>query len=130
MTRLLFGLGAFAAAALLVVSTAVSQQPPEKKGPPGGKKGPPYELGRILPPFAREQLDLTPEQQKQLAELEAMVKERLEKILTAEQKAALEDLRPPFGPGGKGGPPGKGKGKGKGKGGPPDKNDPDGPVWH
>jgi hypothetical protein len=122
MTRLLFGLGAFAATALLVVSTA-SSQPPEKKGPPGGKKGPPpYELGMLIPPFARQQLDLSPEQEKQVAELEAMVKQRLEKILTADQKQALEGLRPP---GGKGGPPGKGKDKGKG--GLPDKDGPDRP---
>jgi hypothetical protein len=115
MNRVLFGLGGFAAAALLMVSTAVSQ-PPEGKGGKGkgDKKGPPrYELGQLFPPFVRDQLDLTPEQAKQVAELEATVKRRLEKVLTAEQKQKLQDLRPPMGPGGKGGTPGKG-----GKGGP------------
>ena len=44
-----------------------------------------YELGQLFPPFVRDQLDLTPEQEKQVAELEAMVKQRLDKMLTADQ---------------------------------------------
>src|SRR5690349_17410286 len=123
MGRLLVSLGGFACAALLVVSTAASQPPGGEKGKKGDKKGPPrYELGKVLPPFARDRLDLTAEQKKQVDELEAMVKERLEKILTAEQKKTLDALRPPMG---KDGPPGKG---GKGDKGPPDKGRPGGPV--
>jgi hypothetical protein len=49
------------------------------------------ELGRILPPKARDELNLTKAQEKELARIEAEVKERLSKILTAEQKEKLED---------------------------------------
>ena len=52
--------------------------------PPGGP--PPFELGRLLPPGLRQQLDLTPEQLKGIEELEAEAKGRLEKILTKEQQ--------------------------------------------
>jgi hypothetical protein len=52
----------------------------------------------VLPPQAREELDLTREQEAEIAKLEKEVKERLGKILTAAQKKKLENLRP-------GGPP-------------------------
>src|SRR5690348_2238361 len=55
--------------------TASSQPPPEGKH--GRKGGPPgFELGRVLPPFVREELDLTDEQEKQLAALEREVKQK------------------------------------------------------
>jgi len=52
--------------------------------PPGGP--PPFELGRLIPPGLRQQLDLTPEQLKGIEALEAETKGRLEKILNKEQQ--------------------------------------------
>jgi hypothetical protein len=107
--------GLLAALAVVVGSAAVVSQPPDggkggRKGPPGKEKGPPrrFELGKVLPPFAREQLDLTGDQERQIADLEKEVKSRLERILTADQKKKLETLRPPGPPGDppRGGPPG------------------------
>jgi hypothetical protein len=78
-------------------------------GPGGrGPGGPPrFELGQVLPPRAREELSLTKSQETEIANLEKEVKERLSKILTAEQKKKMADFRPPrpggFVPGG-GGP--------------------------
>jgi len=56
----------------------------------------------LLPPRALEQLKLTADQQKQLADLEADVKGKLEKILTPEQQQQLKQMRPPHPPGGRG----------------------------
>ena len=117
---------------------------PDAKGPPDGKGPPRWELGRILPPFVADQLDLTESQQKQLADLQKDIKAKVLKILTEDQRKQLENLRFPGGPkGDKGGrdgpppgkdappgrdgPPGKdGKGPGKGdrgpKGPPPDRD--------
>src|SRR5262249_52499372 len=60
----------------------------ERKGPPR------FEMGKVLPPFVRESLDLTPAQQDQIAELEKEVRERLRKILTAEQQKRAESIQP------------------------------------
>ena len=88
---------------------------PEKGKPP--KKGPPpYELGKVLPPFVREELDLTEEQEKQLADLEKEVRDRLKKILTEEQLQRIKQLAPK----GPKGPPDGGPDKKKG---PPDDSD-------
>lgn len=81
-----------------------------ERGGPGGPGGP----GgfRLLPPRAREQLNLTADQLKQVAALEAEVKAKLEKILTPEQLEQLKQMRPPQrqgGPGGPGGPGGQGR---------------------
>ncbi len=70
----------------------------------------------MLPPFVRDDISLTEDQKKQIAELEADVKSKLTKILTAEQKTQCEKLMergpggpPPRGPGGRGeGPGGRG----------------------
>src|SRR5262249_14178389 len=52
----------------------------EGAGPGGpGRAGPPS----VLPPFAREQLRLTDEQLKKIDELDAEVRGRMDKILTA-----------------------------------------------
>jgi hypothetical protein len=87
-------------------------------------------LGKVLPPPLMEQLDLTPEQQKQIGDLEKEVKEKLTRILTAEQRKKVENFRPrgPGGPGGPGGPDGPGPDgpPRKDKNGPPRK-DKDGP---
>ena len=71
-------------------------------GGPGGRGGPGrFELGRVLPPFVKDQLNLTADQEKQIADLEKHVKAKLMKILTADQQKQLQDMRPPRGgPGG------------------------------
>jgi hypothetical protein len=93
------GIGLFAVAACVVWAVMALSQPPG--GPP-----PRFQPGQVLPPFVRDDLKLTKEQEKQIAELEKEVKERLDKILTDEQKKIIENARPPRGPGGPGGPPG------------------------
>jgi hypothetical protein len=90
-------------------------------------------LGRVLPPHLRDELDLTEEQDKQLDELEKDVKDRVLKILTADQKKKLRELRRGPGgspPGGPGSPP-EGDDR-RGPGGPPSKDrprPPDRPDW-
>ena len=130
--RRLFALALTTAVIGICALTAFSQ-PPEGKGPPGGpggkRGGPPgFELGKVLPPFVREELDLTADQEKQIAALEAEVKQKLDKILTADQKKKIANARPPMGgPGGPGGGQGKNKGGFGGKDGPPKGGDKDGP---
>ena len=72
-------------------------------GGPGGRGG-----FHLLPPRAQEQLNLTADQQKQVAALEAEVKAKLEKILTPEQLKQLQQMRPPPRAGGMGGAGGNG----------------------
>ncbi len=89
--------------AVLLVGLAMSQPPGDRTNPPPGKeKGPPprFELGRIFPPPLREELQLTPEQEKELAALEKELKVKLTKILTDKQKKTIENFRP-RGPGGR-----------------------------
>src|SRR5580704_5145792 len=82
-------------------------QPGGDKGP--GKKGPPrYELGKVLPPFVRDELELTEEQVEQIADLEREVHDKLAKILTAKQQKLVEEMVPK-------GPKGPVGGKGKGQ---------------
>lgn len=66
------------AGALLVAGGIVISQPPG--GPP------PFELGRVLPPGLRQQLNLTAEQRERIEALEAETKDRLEKILSKDQQ--------------------------------------------
>jgi hypothetical protein len=87
MKRALVGLSCLAALLAIVVSAPA-------QGPPPGRP-PRFQLGNLLPPHVKEELNLTTEQQKQLAELEAEVKGKLEKILTAEQKQQIDRHRPP-----------------------------------
>ena len=70
---------------------------PDGQRPPGGF--------HILPPRAQEQLNLSADQQKQVSDLEAEVKAKLETILTPEQLEQLKKMRPPH-------PPGQGGGQG------------------
>jgi hypothetical protein len=83
-------------------------------GGPGGPAGPGRPEGgfHLMPHFVVEQMDLTPNQQQRLAQLEQEAKAKLDKILTPAQKKALDEARPPFpgGPGGFGGPGGGGPG--------------------
>lgn len=87
---------------LLIASLATAHQPPDGKG-----KGPPgkgrYELGKVFLPPLREELKLTPEQEKELVAIEKDLKEQLNKLLTDEQKKIAENFRPK-GPGGPMGP--------------------------
>src|SRR5262245_45735342 len=71
-------------------ATALTQAP---RGGPGGAP-PPFEPGRVLPPLAEDFLELTPEQRTGIAKLEAEVKQRLERILTAEQIEAIKRRGP------------------------------------
>jgi len=89
-----------------------AQPPPGREGGPGGPGGPGGQGGfRLVPPRAQEQLNLTADQQKQVADLEAMTRAKLDKILTPEQLQELRQMRPlqrQAGPGGPGGPGGAG----------------------
>jgi hypothetical protein len=95
---------AFAAACALAACVFVATaQPPGAQPKDKDKKGPPrYEPGRLFPPFVRDELKLTADQEKQLAALEADVREKVLKLLTAEQKQALEALPTPGAKGEKG----------------------------
>lgn len=103
---------------LLWCAQGRSQEP---KGPPM-----PPEPGSVIPPFVRDPLKLTPQQEKAVGTLETDVKGKLKKILTDVQMGLFnEALRmPPGGPGGpggggqQGGGPQGGQGKGQPKGGP------------
>src|SRR5262249_10913040 len=73
--------------------------------------------GEILPPFIRDMLNLTPDQKKQLDDLQKEVDAKLAKILTDQQMKHLKEFKGPKGKGGGKGPPDGKKGDGKG---PPD----------
>lgn len=96
--------------------------PPPGFGPPGGGPGGPGmgrpQPGEILPRFLRDRLELTPQQEKQIQELQKEVDGRLAKILTDEQKQELKQMRE-RGPGGFGPPGGPGGPPPGGPGGPP-----------
>ncbi|MGZ4963206.1 MAG: hypothetical protein ACXWBP_06745 [Limisphaerales bacterium] len=81
-------------------------------GGPGGPGGMQPGGFHVMPPFVQEQLKLTDDQKKQVADLEKQTKEKLDSILTDEQKQKLKDMRSQFGRGGRG-PGGQG-----GQGGP------------
>jgi len=97
MKCVLLGMTALAAGVmLLTTSLALSQPPSDKKK---DKKGPPpYELGKVLPPFVRDALELTEDQERAIADLEKEVRTKLMKILTKEQVARLKKLKGPKGP--------------------------------
>ncbi len=75
---------------------------PERRGPGGderrlrgpGAGGPPP----FPPPHLREELDLSEEQLQQMAEVHKEAREKIEKILTEEQREKLKDFGPPRGP--------------------------------
>lgn len=107
----------FALLALFAAGAAFAQPPgggPPGSGPGGLGGGPPkFELGKVLPPHIRQQIELTKDQEKELAELEKLVKEKLDKLLTDDQKKKIEKAGPPTGgPGGGGGPGGRNPGGG------------------
>ncbi|HTK76580.1 MAG TPA: CotH kinase family protein [Gemmataceae bacterium] len=85
-------------------------------GGPGGPGGFVMRLpqaGEVLPTFIQDMLNLTGEQKRKLAELQKETDARLEKILTAEQRAQIKGFRD----GVAGGPGGFGPGPGPGPGG-------------
>ncbi len=98
-------LGTLALAGLILSVTMAASQPPPGDGKGPGRRGdkpggpPRFQLGKVLPPFVVEELDLSREQREEIRKLEAEVKARLEKILTDEQKKKIETLHP-RGPGG------------------------------
>jgi Spy/CpxP family protein refolding chaperone len=86
-----------------LVMAAMSQPPDDKDKPPPGdkkdkkgfkdKKGPPpFELGKVLPPYVHKMLELSDEQEKQLREIEKDVKAKLLKLITKEQKERLKEI--------------------------------------
>jgi hypothetical protein len=100
----------------LFLLTGLADQPDKEKGP---KKGPPpdkkgWEPGKIIPPYVRDALEFTEDQQKKIDALEKEVRTKLLKIFTEDQKKRLKELneKGPKGPG-EDGPPKKGKDKDK-----------------
>lgn len=88
-------------------------------GGPGGRGMMP-QPGQILPPMLQENLNLTDDQKKQVADLQKDVDAKLAKILSPEQLNQMKQMRqrgPGFGGPGGGGPGGGGPG-GPGGGGP------------
>ena len=76
------------------------QRPPQREGGSGAHNN--HGGFHVLPPGAQKKLNLTAEQQKQVAALEAEVKAKLEKILTSAQLEQLKQLHPPRPQGGPG----------------------------
>ena len=94
---------------------------PPEVGPGGVGGGFPIQLprpGEVLPATVQDQLQLTEEQKKKLAELQKDVDAKIEKLLTAEQNRQFKDLRDRGPTGGFGGGPMGGFGPGGGLGGP------------
>ncbi len=92
---------------------------PSGGGQPPGQGGPrmrPAQPGEVLPSFFQDQLKLTQEQLKKVAELQKVFDAKLAKILTDEQRTQWKQMREftpgrgmagPGGPGGPGGGPGR-----------------------
>jgi len=93
---------------------------PGGPGGPGGMMGGPPPIGQVLPQQIQTMLKLTNAQKKKLETLQKHVNNKLEEILTEEQRQQLEDMknRGPGGPGGFGGPGGPGGPPPGGPGGP------------
>lgn len=125
MTRTLIGVLALWAATLFVACNRAPTEAQPKVGEADGaakkeaKKEPKKDeadKGKektelpppVLPPFVREELDLTEEQDRQIAELEKEFHLKLMKILTEKQQKKLLTLVPK-GPPGKDFPPPKDK---------------------
>ena len=92
--------GVIAVAAVAVRTTA--QFAPSDGSGGDGSGGPPHRGGHgglgggfhLIPPFAVEKLNLTKDQQKQVADLEKETKAKLYKILTPKQQKILETAHP------------------------------------
>ncbi len=71
---------------------AVEERPPAA-AEPDKKAPPPFELGAVFAQLVPEPLKLTLAQQKEIADLEIEVWDRLQKILTVEQQKVIEAAR-------------------------------------
>jgi hypothetical protein len=100
-TKLVLLTIALGASTSLLISQ-VNNQPLEGQRSPGREGGPGG--SRLLPPQIREQLNLTADQQRQVAYLEIQVQTQIERILTPQQRQQLRQMRPPQPEGGPGGP--------------------------
>jgi hypothetical protein len=100
-TKLLLLTLALGASTCLLTSQVINQRP-EGQGAPGRDGGP--GAVRLLPPRAQEQLNLTADQQKQVAYLETQLQRQLDYILTPQQRQKLRQMRPPQPEGAPGGP--------------------------
>jgi Spy/CpxP family protein refolding chaperone len=110
-------------AVLLCVGGVWAQPGKQPGGGPGGfQPFAPPQPGEILSGFLQDVLKLDADQKKQVAELQKEIDAKLAKILSADQKKTMENMRPKggFGPGGPGGGPG-GAPPGGAPGGPPPK---------
>ncbi len=77
-----------------------------RPGAPGGfGRGGMMQPGQVLPPFLVEILKLSEDQKKELAKIQKETEEKLDKLLTDDQKKQLKDMRE-RGPGGDRGRPG------------------------
>jgi hypothetical protein len=91
---------------------------PVQDGPGGQGPGGINNTGfHLIPRFVESQLNLSEDQQQQIAQLEKETKAKLERILKPEQMKALEQARPGMRQGGPGGQGRPGRGQG-GPGGP------------
>jgi len=91
-------------------------------GGPGGRggRGPggPPALGQVMPEFVQDNLKLTDDQKKQIADLQKELDAKLDKILTDDQRKQYKDMKDNPGRGGPGGRgPGGPGGGGRGPGG-------------
>ncbi|WP_435019847.1 hypothetical protein TA3x_001510 [Tundrisphaera sp. TA3] len=89
--------GSLTLATLMAAALSASAQRPRDGAPPPPPPPPRYRLGELMPPQVRDRLTLTEDQGKQLADLEAEVRAKLERILTPAQREQLEVPRPPAG---------------------------------
>ena len=119
---------ALAVSTLNVLAQDAGGPPPagEGSGKGGHGRAPGQSGPHLLPPGAHEKLKLTEDQQKQIADLEAEVKAKLEKILTPEQLQQLKQMHPPHHQGARdnGGPGAGGPGGGGDNDGPPKRQRP------
>ncbi|HUE13989.1 MAG TPA: PQQ-binding-like beta-propeller repeat protein [Planctomycetaceae bacterium] len=91
---------------------------PSEEAPRGrGRFGGPPQPGQILPAPVVERLKLGDDQKKQLAEFQKEIKDKLDKILTDDQRKQLQTMREGFGRGRRGGFGGGGGGRRGGRGG-------------
>lgn len=117
MTKEMFLKGFAGVIGMALIATLATAQRPD--APPGGAPGGlpggfrPFEFpqpGQLLTGFVQDQLKLTAEQKKQLAEFQKEVDAKLASILNTDQNKSLQKMRtgkgfgpPAFGPPGKGG---------------------------
>ncbi len=121
-----------AATGLWVLAGSAASQPPSadegqqrtRENRRGGLHPPRPTLGSVIPPFARDRLGLSVEQQRQIADLEKEVKARLTSILTDEQRRQLEQIMRQGPPGASGRRSRGGDGGGPAGAPPPDNDEP------